>query len=88
MKEVKKVYGQFELLKKGEHGLSKVTYSSLEKYSRSPYLHSNSPFMQRSPSSQTSATRTARIPHLIELPSPPPTPLCIPGPLHISSCLN
>lgn len=40
MKELKKVYGHFEILKKSENGLSKVTYSSLEKYTRSPYLQS------------------------------------------------
>jgi hypothetical protein len=40
MKELKKLYGHFELLKKSENGLSKVAYSSLEKYSRSPYLQS------------------------------------------------
>ena len=53
MKELKKVYGHFELLKKVENGLSKVTYTSLEKYSRSPYLQSISFFTKKSASNRT-----------------------------------
>jgi hypothetical protein len=52
MQQLKKVYGHFELLKKnGENNLSKVTYSSLDKYNRSPYLHSTTPLTQKLPSS-------------------------------------
>lgn len=41
MKELKKVYGHFEIIKKNaENNISKVAYSSLEKYSKSPYLQS------------------------------------------------
>jgi hypothetical protein len=41
MKEYKKIYGQFDIIKNSsEHGLSKITYSSLDKCSKSPYLQS------------------------------------------------
>jgi hypothetical protein len=41
MKELKKVYGHFDILKKNaENNMSKVTYSSLDKYNKSPYLQS------------------------------------------------
>lgn len=41
MKEAKKAYGQFELLHRNkEQELTKVTYSSLDKYNNSPYLQS------------------------------------------------
>lgn len=88
MKEVKKVYGQFELLKKGEHGLSKVTYSSLEKYSRSPYLQSNAHLMKRSRFSPTSDTPIVKTHHHIVLLSRPLMPFCTLDLLRTSNCLN
>ena len=41
MKDYRKIYGQFDMIKNSSnHGLSKITYSSLEKYNKSPYLQS------------------------------------------------
>ncbi len=48
MNELKKVYGHFDLLKKNkDEGLTKVTYSSLDKYNKSPYLQSRSHIMKK-----------------------------------------
>lgn len=69
MKELKKVYGHFEILKKNaENNISKVTYSSLDKYSRSPYLQSTSPPTQKSQSSRTAGSSLAKTrPHIVVL---------------------
>ena len=41
MKDVKKIYGNFNIIERNhENQLTKVTYSSLDKYSDSPYLQS------------------------------------------------
>jgi len=41
MKDFRKIYGQFDIIKNSpEHGITKITYSSLDKYSKSPYLQS------------------------------------------------
>ena len=41
MREAKKVYEQFDMLHRNkEKDLTKVTYSSLDKYHKSPYLQS------------------------------------------------
>jgi hypothetical protein len=41
MKDLKKIYGQFNLLERNQDNqLTKVTYSSLDKYTGSPYLQS------------------------------------------------
>lgn len=52
MKELKRVYGHFELLKKNaDNNITKVTYSSLDKYNKSPYLQSTIiQHIQKSPS--------------------------------------
>lgn len=39
MKDVKKIYGHFNILERNQDNqLTKVTYSSLDKYTDSPYL--------------------------------------------------
>ncbi len=46
MRDLKRVYGHFEILhrNKGQE-LTKVTYSSLDKYNKSPYLQSKAPLI-------------------------------------------
>jgi hypothetical protein len=41
MREMKKVYEKFEVLRRnGDNSISKAAYSSLDKYTKSPYLQS------------------------------------------------
>jgi hypothetical protein len=47
MKDVKKIYGNFNILERNhDNQLTKVTYSSLDKYSDSPYLQSTPSFIE------------------------------------------
>lgn len=64
MKEAKKAYGQFELLHRNkEQQLTKVTYSSLDKYNNSPYLQSTPLSTQKSsPTSRKKLLAEALLP--------------------------